>query len=206
MERGTGVVVYSDYVCPYCYLFEPALRRLRDHQDVALEYRALELRPAPRPLPAPDDHGLSRSWRETVEPLGRRLGVEMHRPPCQPRTGKAHELAAFAREQGRFDDVHDALFRAFFVDGVDIGRIDVLVAVADAVGLDADAAHRALGLDIYTERVAEDARAAEAHGVDRVPTLVHGSTLLIGLQPYERLESWIEGADATDIGSTTERS
>ncbi len=98
------------------------------------------------------------------------------------------------------------MFRAFFADGRDIGRIDVLTEIAGDAGLDAGEAHRALGLDLFAQTVADDARDAADRGVDRVPTIRRGAALLIGLQPYDRLRAWAAGVGRAEAGRHTERS
>jgi predicted DsbA family dithiol-disulfide isomerase len=196
-EGGAGLVVFSDYVCPYCYLAEKALGRLRG-EGVAIEYRALELRPAPAPLLDPRGEYLSRVWRETVYPLAAEWGVELRQPPIQPRSRKAHEAARIAGAAGRFLEMHEAIFRAFFVEGRDIGRIDVLVEVGAAVGVDAGLLKVELDVDKYADAVAADAALAAELGVTGVPTFLAGGERLVGLQSYETLHGLIGGTPAGD--------
>lgn len=198
------LVVYTDYVCAWCYLLEPALARLRD-DGVAVAYRGIELRPAPRPLPPPGDPAAAAEWRETIRPAAEAMGVEMHEPPLMPRTRKAHELAAHARTKDRFLQVHEALFRAYWVDGADIGRIDVLVEIAAAAGLDGDEAHRALGLDRHVDDVERAARDAVEHGIAALPTMRHGARLVTGIQRYERLRDWIRSGAVPAPGGRSEQ-
>jgi predicted DsbA family dithiol-disulfide isomerase len=211
-DAGAGaLVVYGDYTCALCYLLEAMLAAL-EQAGVSAERRGVELRPAPQPLPVPGDEEMLGRWRDAVEPPARRLGVEMRRPGVWPRTRKAHELAAFAREHNRFREVHAALYRAFFVQGRDIGRIDVLIEIAVEVGLDAASAHIALGVDRHAEDVVRDAGEAREQGVDRLPTILRGGTRLVGLPSPERLEAFVRGdttrgvdRDAHDMIGTVER-
>jgi predicted DsbA family dithiol-disulfide isomerase len=150
------LVAFSDYVCPFSYLAEPALARLPAEEGVEVEYRAFELRPAPAPLPDAGGEALAAQWRTTIEPLARALGVEARLPPVQPRSRKAHEAAKFARDRALFAEMHRALFHAFFVEGRDIGRIDVLVELGETVGLDRTELKVALDVDHLAERVSGD--------------------------------------------------
>ncbi len=68
----------------------------------------------------------------------------MKLPPLQPRSRLAHEAAHWARTQGRFDDYHAAIFRAFFERGEDIGDIEVLMPLATDLGLDMESLRAAL--------------------------------------------------------------
>jgi len=183
-------VVYCDYVSPFCYMAEPALRRLRAEAGVQVEHRAYELWPAPAALPDPRE--AEREWAEVVEPLARALGVELRFPRIQPRTRKAHEAAAYARDHGRFDELHEALYRAHFVEGLDIGRIDVLAEVGARAGLDAQDLRIALSVDRYTDQVLAEELEAVRRGVRGVPAYVVGGRLIMGLQRYEDLLEQIQ--------------
>ncbi len=189
-EQEARVVVYCDYVSPFCYMAEPALRRLREEAGVRVEHRPYELWPAPAELP--DLREQERNWAAVVEPLARELGMEMRYPRTQPRTRTAHAAAAYAREHGRFDDLHDALYRAYFADGLDIGRIDVLAELGAQAGLDEQDLRIALGVDRYTEQVLQEEMEALGRGVRGVPAYVVGGRLITGLQQYEDLLEQIQ--------------
>jgi predicted DsbA family dithiol-disulfide isomerase len=178
--------VYSDFVCPFSYLVEPALARLRA-EGVVTDYRPFELRPYPAPLPDPADPGAAAVWDGAVAPLAERLGVEIRRPIHQPRSRKAHELAAFAAEKGVGVEVRQALFRAYFVEGRDIGRIDVLVELAVGVGLDASEAKVVLDLDSYADGVVAAQQAAWDRDIVGVPSFIAGTRLLVGWHEYRDL-------------------
>ena len=100
---------------------------------VELIWRAFELRPEPVPMIDPNSEYLRRVWTDSVAPLAERLGVRMNLPPVKPRTRLAHEAAHWARAQGRFDDYHEEIFRAFFERGEDIGEVEChQIAAQDA--------------------------------------------------------------------------
>lgn len=190
MSSGASpIIAYSDYACPYSFLAGRLLARLEP--GPALEHRAFELRPAPAPLPDVESPELESEWETAVLPAAARLDIEIRRPAVVPRTRKAHETAAYARSVDRFAAVHEALFRACFLEGRDIGRVDVLLELGAEAGLDPDGLHVALGIDQYAEDVARDAREAAAHGVVGVPTLRRGDELFVGLHPYEELKAWL---------------
>lgn len=199
-ERRAGgvplreVVVYSDYVCPFSYMAEPLLARLRAEEGVRIEHRAFELRPTPTPLLDPDDEELHELWHSTVLPLAREHGVEIRMPPVQPRTRKAHEAAAHARTAGLFQSMRAAIFQAFFVDGEDIGRVDVLVELGTAVGLDATNLKVALDIDQCTEQVLADESEARASGVAAIPALLTEDRRMVGLHPYDAVRELVLAA------------
>jgi predicted DsbA family dithiol-disulfide isomerase len=122
-----------------------------------------------------------------------------------PNSRKALEASEYAREQGHFDDFHRNVFRAYFGEGRDIGKLEVLQDIARDAGLDADALVEAVTSGRYTERVDEDLALAQHIGLRGVPAFIIGNRAIVGAQPYEAFEQVMEilGArkrDAPDIG------
>jgi len=104
----------------------------------------------------------------------------------------AQELSKWAESQGKGDEIHDALFRAYFVDVRNIGKADVLAQIAEENGLPADEATDVLLSRKYKSAVDEDWKRCAAYGVNAVPTFLAGRYLMVGAQPYEELERLIE--------------
>jgi predicted DsbA family dithiol-disulfide isomerase len=112
--------------------------------------------------------------------------------PYRPRTQTynsrlAQELAKWAETKPGGDAVHDAVFKAYFVDGRNIGDSAVLVDVAGSVGLPADEASDALRERRYRTDVDADWAKSREYGVTGVPTFVSGGLGVVGAQPYEAL-------------------
>ena len=108
----------------------------------------------------------------------------------------AQELGTWGDTQSGGDALHDALYKAYFVDARNIGDVDVLIEVAESVGLPAAAAR-----DVIIERRfkdAVDADWAKSHqiGVTGVPTFVAEGQGVVGAQPYEMLVQLLEAAGA----------
>jgi predicted DsbA family dithiol-disulfide isomerase len=100
----------------------------------------------------------------------------------------AQELGKWADEQPDGEAIHDALFRAYFVEGRNIGDADVLVQVAESVGLPGDKAREVITQRTHQSAVDADWRKAAEYGVTGVPTFVAGKHGVVGAQPYEVLE------------------
>jgi predicted DsbA family dithiol-disulfide isomerase len=103
----------------------------------------------------------------------------------------AQELGAWADTQPGGEAIHDALFRAYFVDGKNIGDQETLVGIATAMGLPGDAAREALEKRTFKDVVDADWEKSHAYGVTGVPTFVAGRHGLVGAQPYEALEQLV---------------
>lgn len=188
------VVVFSDFACPFSYVTEAALRRMQAAGEVEATHLAWELYPAPAPLP-PADAG---EWMDALHPLADELGIAL-RVPAPVRTRKAHEAAAFAASKGMGTAMREALFSAHFAEGRDIGRIDVLVQIGAALGLDASELKVVLDVDAFAARVAAEQDAALRAGVQGVPTLVVGTgdtaRWLVGARPFAELRAAVLDGD-----------
>ena len=191
--------VWSDYVCPFCYLELPALQRIEQQfaDQVGVVWRAFELRPEPRPTLDPDGEYLHTTWERSVYPMAAQRGMTLRLPPVQPRSRKALEAAAFAQANSRFPAMHEALFRAFFEHGRDIGDTSVLCDIATQAGLDAQALAQALDSGRYLDAVLDDQKLAHALGVSGVPIMFvrpaeatwEQAVPLRGAAPFEMIES-----------------
>jgi predicted DsbA family dithiol-disulfide isomerase len=89
--------------------------------------------------------------------------------------------------------VHDLLFRAFFVDGRDIGDIAVLGDLAGAAGLDRSEALGVLEERSFRDAVDEDWARARELAIRVAPTFLTGGRRLEGMKPYDVLEAWLRG-------------
>jgi predicted DsbA family dithiol-disulfide isomerase len=109
----------------------------------------------------------------------------------------AQELGKWADTQpGGGEAIHDALFRAYFVEGRDISRPAVLLDVARIVGLPVEAAREVLERRTFKDAVDEDWALSREYGITGVPTFVAGRYGVVGAQPYETLAALVRKAEA----------
>ena len=106
----------------------------------------------------------------------------------------AQELGSWADSQPGGEAIHDALFRAYFVDGKNIGDPEILVSVAESVGLDARQAREVIEKRTHKAAIDADWEKSRRYGVTGVPTFVIGSQGVVGAQPYEVLEELVKKA------------
>ena len=125
--------------------------------------------------------------REDLNPVDRALAFSR----------LAQELGKWAVTQPGGEAIHDAIYRAYFVDTVNIGKIEELVRIAGETGLDAKAAREVLEMRSFQEAVDADWRHAGELGISGVPTFVAGKFGLVGAQPYEMLVRLVQKAGET---------
>ncbi len=106
----------------------------------------------------------------------------------------AQELGKWADTQPGGEAIHDALFRAYFVDGRNIGDGDVLIEIAESAGLDGTVAREVLEQRTFAAAVDEDWSRSRRYGITGVPTFVAGGYGVVGAQPYEALEHLVRRA------------
>ena len=104
----------------------------------------------------------------------------------------AQELGKWADTQADGSAIHDALFKAYFVDSLDISNPQVLLEAAASVGLSAPAAEQVLSERTFREAIDEDWTRSRDAGVTGVPTFVAGGYGVVGAQPYETLAAFLE--------------
>jgi predicted DsbA family dithiol-disulfide isomerase len=194
--------IYSDTICPWCFIGKRRLERAlaeRPQPELELTWRPFQLNPE---MPA---GGMERQRYlelkfggpagakqiyDNVRQTGQSEGIDFafERLERTPNTLDSHRLIRLAGEAGRQDAVVQALFDAYFLEARDIGDIDVLVAAAEAGGLEGPQARAYLESDKDAEVVkAEDARARKI-GIQGVPTYILASKyVLSGAHPPEVL-------------------
>jgi predicted DsbA family dithiol-disulfide isomerase len=112
----------------------------------------------------------------------------------------AQELGKWADTQPGGEAIHDALYRAYFVDSRNIGDPDILVEIAEAVGLDGGEARKVIDERRFKDEVDADWAKSHAYGVTGVPTFVAARYGVVGAQPYEVLVQLVERAGAPKRG------
>jgi len=108
----------------------------------------------------------------------------------------AQELGKWADTQPGGEAIHDALYRAYFVDARNIGDIEVLLDIVRSVGLPAEEARAVLTERRFEDAVDADWAKSRQWGVTGVPTFVANRYGVVGAQPYEVLEQLLEKAGA----------
>ena len=112
----------------------------------------------------------------------------------------AQELGKWAETQPDGDAIHDALFRAYFVEARDISQPAVLLDIVERVGLSVDGAREALETRTFKAAVDADWELSRRYGVTGVPTFVAGRSGVVGAQPYEALEELVREAATQEDG------
>ena len=194
------VDVWSDVVCPFCYLGETLLSQAveRSGRPVEVRYHSFQLMPELPPGPGRDVvdvlgelRGISRDQAEAmnaqVAARGAELGLELRfERALVANTRDAHRLLHLARAHDLQHALARRLFRAYFTDGLDLGDHDVLVDLATEVGLERDHVAQVLAGSAHADDVDADIAWARRLGISGVPFFVlDGKYAVSGAQPPE---------------------
>ncbi|MBK8441697.1 MAG: DsbA family oxidoreductase [Rhodobacter sp.] len=200
MPAAIRLDVFSDPVCPWCYVgkanLDRALESRPDH-PFQVEWHPFQLNPEIPQEGVPKRDYLEAKFggaakvdaihdrlREVARAAGLPLNPDV--PKRQPNTLDAHRVIHWAGVEGRQNAVVAALFRAYWVEGRDIGNTGVLADIAAAAGMDRAAVLRLLDSDADAEDVAARDADARAKGVSAVPTfLIARQYLASGAQSPE---------------------
>jgi predicted DsbA family dithiol-disulfide isomerase len=201
--NALNIEIFSDLICPWCYIgrrrLEDGLKILGANELPNIIWRPFELNPD---MPKAGLHRKAYraakfgSWersqamdREIAE-IGRTLGLEFNydRVLITPNTRAGHRLLWWARDKGLQDALADALFRAYFTEGRDIGKNEVLTQIAAEAGLSATDFSRFVESDKGLEEVLKEEVEGKQRGLNGVPFFViNGVPAFSGAQHPERL-------------------
>lgn len=206
MSDPIRVDVWSDLVCPWCYIGRARLRRVAAEQGIALDlrHRAFQLDPSDRPT-EPTVDALRRKYGPSApqmmanaESIARSEGLPADLLASRSaNTRKAHRLCAWAAGTGRGEALVDDLMRQHFAHAADLADDATLAAAAQRVGLDPAAAGAALQEGAHDAEVEEDLALARQVGIRGVPFFVlDGRIGLSGAQPAATFAQALRQAQA----------
>lgn len=188
------IKVYSDYVCPFCFLAEQPLEEAIKGKDVEVEWMPYELRPFPTETLKPEGSYLQNTWRQSVYPMAERMGVNIVLPKVspQPYTHLAFEGYQYAKENGKGNEYNKRILKAFFQEEQDIGDINILTKLAGEVNLNTDEYRSALETRKYRETHQKALQHAYKEAdISAVPTFIIGDTKIAGIRSKESFEDII---------------
>jgi len=202
--NNVSIDIFSDVVCPWCYIgkrnLEKALKIItsnRDDLNISVNWRAFQLNPA---LPM---GGVSRQeytaskfgGKENAKAIYDRVrlaaeqaGLTLHFDDItvQPNSTKMHELIYASKETALTDDLIEALFKAFFINGKDLSKKENIGQIAREVGMSDEVIHAAIESDNYADQVSDDLEESQRIGIHGVPFYVLNNEIgLSGAQPPE---------------------
>jgi predicted DsbA family dithiol-disulfide isomerase len=207
MSQPLTIDFVSDIACPWCAIglssLQLALSRVGDAVDAQIVVHPFELNPQMAPEGEAIVDYLGKKYGRTPEQIeetqamirerGASVGFEFGPRTHVYNTLDAHRLLHWAGLEGKQLPLKLALLRAYHSEGRDPSNHDVLVEVAQSVGLDADAARKVLQSGDYADEVRAEEEEFQSHGIQSVPAIIFNRRYLVsGGQPVETFEQVIQ--------------
>ena len=208
-ESEERITVYSDYVCPFCYLGRQSLDAYQETRDRELEidWRPFDLRSQKRGPDGEIDHsvddGKDEAYYDQVRQNVDRLREQYDAEEMLDLADLPEELDSFDAQVAslyvkrehpdQWLEFDEAIFEALWIDGRDIGDVDVLADIAEGTGLDSEEIRTAVADETLRDELRGEFTEAQGDGVTGVPTFVYGGHGARGAVPPEQLERLVEG-------------
>ena len=210
------IEVWSDYVCPFCYIgkkqLEKAIKNSGYDGQIDVEFKSFLLDPT-TPIDTEESiyTSLARKYNMSeqeaknmtlnVASRAKEVGLDYNFDDMKTaNTTAAHRSAKLAAAQGKSEIYNERLMKAYFLEGEAIGRHDVLKRLAKEVELDMEDVQRVLESNQYEEAIEQDIYEAQQIGVRGVPFFVFNNKYGVsGAQPQGLFEQTIEQA-ASEAG------
>lgn len=196
------IEIWSDVMCPFCYIgkhnFEQALEKLPFKNEIEVEWKSFQLDPS---LDAAKPQNTIEYFKEKkgfpadqasqmigqVTQMGKSAGIDFNfEKALIINTFTAHKLLHLAKKHGKSTEMEEALFKAHFIDGKNVGDIEELISLAENLGIGTDEARQALTSDQFDYEINQDIQEAKNNGISSVPFFVlNGKYAVSGAQPAE---------------------
>jgi predicted DsbA family dithiol-disulfide isomerase len=186
------ITMFSDFICPFCYIGFETIRKLKPEFDLEIEWRGFEIHPefpatgipVEKVYGAVDSEARRAAWGR-ISAMAEAAGVSMSPPRVLTNSRPALAVCEYAREAGRSEEFEERVYRAYFSEGANIGDLEVLKKLGADAGLDPDEVEQAARSPKYELRLKNNTLAAHSRGVSGVPTFFVGEFPLVGAQSEE---------------------
>lgn len=203
------VEIWSDVMCPFCYIgkhnFEQALEKLPFKNEIEVEWKSFQLDPTLDPSETKttieyfkEKKGVPENQAQQimgqVAQMGAMAGIDFDfKKALITNTFSAHKLLHLAKKYNKSSEAEEALFESHFLEGENVGDINILVSIAEKLGIDQEEARQVLSSDQFDNDVNHDISEAKNNGISGVPFFVlNGKYAVSGAQPVQAFEEALQ--------------
>ncbi|MHA1267777.1 MAG: DsbA family oxidoreductase [Candidatus Helarchaeota archaeon] len=190
------VIIFSDYLCPFCFIAKELVKRIRANYDLNVIWRPYDLHPTRSMIPPLNSPYIKMAW-QNVQRIATENQITIKLPKFLSLTRWALEMAEFARDYGKFKEVHERIFNAYFLEGQNIEAKSTLLNLINDLGLDIEKLKQSWQDERYYQRIQQSIKELHSVGITGVPTFFIGNKtqrILVGVHSQERLEQIIQKA------------
>ena len=189
--------VFTDYVCPWCYLGDSRMKKIKKEYKVDIQLIHFPLHPE-TPTEGRTLIELFGSNQEDIDQKNERMKELMilENLPYKNRTHTynsrlAQEIGAWAQSIDNETSIHDNFFEAYFVQGLNVGLESVILDVVSKSGLNPEEARKVIKNRLFMKNIDDDWNKSRNYGVTGVPTYVYQKQSMVGAQPHENLVQFL---------------
>ena len=195
------ITMFSDFVCPFCYIGFEVIRKLKPEFNIDLEWRGYQIHPEwpaeripAEKVHAPSDMDARRAAWQRITAMAETEGLEIKAPTVFTSSRAALAACEFAREKGGADELEGRIYRAYFVEGANIGDANLVARLGAECGFEENQVAQAIRSPQYELRLKNNALAAHQRSVSGVPTFFIGEYPLVGAQSSQVMRQILQRA------------
>ncbi len=191
------VIIYGDYICPFCYIGQKRVDQLEEQFGIEVEWKGLEIHPE-TPLEGVDlkslgfDKSRAAAIHSQVQKLSEEAGLKLNLRSWISNSRLALQIGEFAKEKGKFKEYHEGVFKAYWQESKDIGHREQLFSVSVQAGLDSRELETYLESGKAAGKLNQHLQEILQYGIDGLPAFIIGNKMVVGAHPYEVLEKMVK--------------
>jgi len=190
-----NVTVYYDYTCPFCYLGTKRILGLSNEFNLTIDWKGIEIHPEFPPQGKKRTRTLkSKPIAETIKEMAKEDNIEIKLPGFATNSRLSLEASEFAKIKGRFLEFHTGTYEAYFLEGRNIGDIEIVIDIGEKAGLEKSDLVECLDKRTMFDKIEENKKDAEDNIILGVPTFMFGNFPVHGNQSTQTMRHIINRA------------
>ncbi|TDI98524.1 MAG: hypothetical protein E2O70_09550 [Candidatus Dadabacteria bacterium] len=190
-----NVTVYYDYICPFCYLGTKRILGLSKEFNLTIDWKGIEIHPEFPPQGKKRTRTLkSKSFAETIREMAKEDNIEIKLPGYATNSRLSLEASEFAKIKGKFLEFHIGVYEAYFLEGRNIGDIEIVLDIGEKAGLHRSDLVECLNKRTMFDNIEANKKEAEDNIILGVPTFIFGNFPVHGNQSTQTMRHIIKRA------------
>jgi predicted DsbA family dithiol-disulfide isomerase len=183
-----NIKMYADFQCPFCYIGKSIFNTVKDDYEIDLTFKGFEIHgDAPQEgISVAEYFGSTHGMLKQIKDYGKKYGIEIADLKTVVNSNKALRVAEYAKEVGKGDEYNDAMYKAMFIDTLNIGIDDVLKQISSSVGITSEEVDKVLQDSKYANTLSSNYEYCQKNEINSVPTfIINDKVRITGAQPPE---------------------